>query len=99
VPVGNSGSSGLTGSFAGPDPQDCFGGGGERDGAVPAALAQTVDVGASAEGQVATVEPDQLGDAQPGLDGGEQQRPVTSAFPLVAVRGVDDGVDLLGGEE
>jgi hypothetical protein len=52
---------------------------------VAAAFAQTADGGAGAEGEIAAVEAGELVDAQPGLDGGEQQRAVSSAFPSCSV--------------
>ena len=81
VRVGNSGSSRLAGAFGHPDAQHRLGGRGERDGAVPAALAEAADVGAGAEADVAAVESGQLGDAQPGLRCQQQQGPVAAAFP------------------
>jgi hypothetical protein len=56
--------AGESGAFGHPDAQHRLGGRGERDGPVSAALAQAADAGAGAEGDVAAVEPGQLGDAQ-----------------------------------
>ena len=64
-----------------------------------ASFAFAADVGAGAEGDVAAVEAGELGDAQPGLHGEQQQGPVASAFPSVRVGRGDEGVDLGGGEE
>jgi hypothetical protein len=90
---------GGAGSFAQPHAEDGFGGCRQRDGAVLAALAFAADVRAGAEADVAAVEAGQLGHAQSGLDGDQQQGPVTSALPARQVGGVDEGVDLGGGEE
>ena len=49
----------------------------------PAAFAFAADVGADAEGEVAAVEADDLGDAQSGLDGECHQGTVAAAFPAV----------------
>ena len=64
-----------------------------------AALAQAADAGAGAEGDVAAVEPGQLGDAQPGLRCYQQERPVAAAFPPGQVARGEQGVDLGLGEE
>jgi hypothetical protein len=66
---------------------------------VLAALAQAADAGAGAEGDVAAVEPGQLGDAEPGLRCYQQERPVAAAFPPGQVAGGEQGVDLGLGEE
>ncbi len=74
-------------------------GAGERDGPLLAALALASDVAAGAENHVSAVEADQLGDAQPGLEGEHQQGTVPPAFPAPLVRGVDERGGFPGAEE
>jgi hypothetical protein len=57
------------------------------------------DVRAGAEMRVGAGEAEQLGDAQPGLDGGEQQRVVAPADPCCSVRGVEQRLRFDRGEE
>ena len=71
------------GSFGQPDAQHREGGCGERDRSLSAAFALAADVGTGAEGDVAAVEPGQLGDPQPGLHGQQQQRAVAASLPPV----------------
>src|SRR5206468_1549232 len=56
------------------------------------------DVGAGAEGEVATVEADQFGDSQTGLDGQDEHGSVAAAFPAGLVGGVDQRGGLFCGE-
>jgi hypothetical protein len=56
-------------------------------------------VRAGAELHVAAGQPDQLGDAQPGLRGGQEQRVVASSGPGGAVGAGKQRLDLGGGEE
>ena len=72
---------GLSAAFARPFAQHRLGGAGEGHGSLFAAFALTADVGSGAQAEVAAVEPDDLGDSQPGLGAEEDQRPVSSALP------------------
>src|SRR5438128_8487531 len=64
-----------------------------------ASFADASQVGTGAKMDVCAGEPDELGDPQAGLDGDHQQGVVTTADPAGAVRGGEEGVDLLVGEE
>ena len=92
APAGAGGEQrvgGAAGAFGEPGARARLGVGGERDGALLSALAVAADVRAGAERDVAAVEADQFGDAQPGLDGERQHGVVAATFPAVAVGRVD----------
>ena len=77
-----------------------LGGCGERDRSVLAAFAVAADVGAGAEGDVAAVEPGELGDAQPGLDGERAAAPGRVDLPIVCGSGAARRASIsVGGEE
>jgi len=71
--------------FGQPDLQHFDGLPGQRGGAVLAALAVPADVRSGAEVHVGAGETGQLGDAQPGLAGEQQQRVVAASEPGGAV--------------
>jgi hypothetical protein len=89
----------LSGALSEPDLQQRRDRAGERDDPLLAALALAGDAGAGAERDVAAVQADELGDPQAGLNGQQQQNPVSSSFPSGLVRSGDQGVDLDGGQE
>jgi hypothetical protein len=64
-----------------------------------AALAVAAQVRAGGERDVGAAQAGELGDAQSGLDHGQQQRVVASAGPALAVGGGQQRSDLLVGEE
>jgi hypothetical protein len=66
---------------------------------VLAALVEAADVGAGFEGDVVVVEAGEFGDAETGLGGEGEQRPVSSSFPAVLVRGGEQGGELGLGED
>ena len=99
VLVGNSGSSGLAGAFAGQARRTatvCLVSGVMR---CLRPLPMAADVRAGAEAHVAAGQADQLGGAQPGLDGEQDQRVVAAADPGRLVGGGEQRVDLGFGEE
>ena len=71
--------------------------GGERRDPLLAAFAVAAQVGAGAELDVRAGEGGELGDAQAGLDGDEEQRMVAAADPGVAVGRGQQRVDLVVG--
>ena len=99
VRVANSGSVGLPLRSVSQTVQDCLGWWGERDGALLAAFAFAADVGAGPELDVATVQGDELGHAQPGLDREGEHRSVAAALPAGLVGRVDQRCGLHSGEE
>ena len=72
---------------------------GQRRDPLLSAFADRPDVRAGAQLRVGAGEAEQLGDAQPGLDGGEQQRVVAPAGPCRSVRGVEQRLRLGRREE
>ena len=90
---------GLALAFFEPDPGDLDGLAGERDRSLLAVLALGEQVAGRAEPQVLAAQAGEFGDAQPGLDRGQQQRVVTPAGPGVAVRCGERCLHLVGGEE
>jgi hypothetical protein len=85
--------------LAQPDSEHGNGLAGERGDALLASFAKRAEVRAGAELHVAAGEPDQLGDAQPGLRGGQEQRVVAPSGPGGAVGALEQGLDLGGSEE
>jgi hypothetical protein len=81
----------ATCSFAHPDAENCLGRCGQRNGAMPAAFALTLDTRTGAEGDVTTVQARELRDAKPGLCGLQQQCSVASAFPSLRNPGAGAG--------
>ena len=71
----------LVGGFAQSDAEHRDGLLGQRRDPLLSAFADRPDVRAGTELRVGAGEAEQLGDAQPGLDGGEQQRVVAPAGP------------------
>ena len=71
----------------------------ERDGPVFSPFASDADVRAGVEHEIAAVDPDQLGDAQAGLDREHQHRAVAAAFPSVRIGCVDQSLAFGLGEE
>ena len=87
---------GLAVALFEPDGERLDGLGGERHGALLAVLPDAVEVGdVGAEADVLAAQTGQLGDAQPGLDRGQQQRVVAPAGPGCAVGRGEQRVDLL----
>ncbi len=85
--------------FAHPDLEHGDGLSGEwRDSLLPA-LAESAQVSAGAELHVGAGQADHFGDAQAGLNGGEQQRVVAPAGPGRAVRACQERFDLPGVQE
>jgi hypothetical protein len=90
---------GLSLALAHPDAQDGDGLASERGDALFPALAQCPQVRAGTELHVSAGQPQQLGDAQTGVHGAEQQRVVAAAGPGGAVGALEQCLDLLRGEE
>ena len=79
--VGEDGRVGGGWAFVQPGFEDARDVAAEGGGAELAAFAVAADVGAVVEGEVLALEADEFGDAQSGLDGGEEERAVASAMP------------------
>jgi hypothetical protein len=96
--VGNSGSEGCPRRSWSHVRSETAVPGGERSNAVLAPLAVAADVRAGAEVHVAAVKAGELGGAQPGLDGEQQQGVVSPAGPGRTVGRGEQRVDLGLGE-
>ena len=90
---------GVAGSFGEPDLEDRGGGRGQRRDPVLPSFSGAADVWSGGELNVAASQAGEFGDAQPGLDGQDEQCVVASAGPGAAVGSVEQRLDLVLVEE
>jgi hypothetical protein len=96
---GNRAQVGLVPGLAHPDPEHRDALAGQWRDALLSSFADRAHVRAGAEVDIGVGQREQLGDAQTGLHGGEQQRVIAASGPGRAVGAVEQRVDLRGREE